>query len=106
MLRATVLALVLASSCSAQVLDGVARRHASLFEARAGLSSERWYFSAELLDAHAVLVPAWVASLAVESRVVRCGRWTAWLADRPESVTDSVAVYRIVRTTGRLNRGR
>lgn len=97
------IALVLASSCHAQVLDGVARRHASLFEGHAGTSGDRWYFSGKLIG-RTVRVPSWVAALAVESRVVRCGRWSGWLSDRPLSVTGSSAVYRVVWSTGRWPR--
>ena len=38
--------------------------------------------------------------------VVRCGRWSGWLSDRPLSVTGSSAVYRIVWSTGRWPNGR
>jgi hypothetical protein len=80
------------------------RRHNGSFESHAGargVIGDRWGCRAKVVDARHVEVPAWVAAVWCESRVVMRGRWTGWLGDRPVSMTDSTAVYRIVWQAGR-----
>ena len=48
-------------------------------------------------DGTLVQTPAWVAAPRYDSRQVRLGRRTWWLADRPDSTTDTMAAWEVAR---------
>jgi hypothetical protein len=48
-------------------------------------------------DGTLVQTPAWVTAPRYDSRQVRLGKRTWWLADRPDSVGDDVAAWEVAR---------
>lgn len=72
-------------------LRGVAIQHASSTN-----DAATWDFRARV-DGGLVTTPSWVADLRYDSRQVRAGHATWWLADAPESCTDEEATWCVVR---------
>ena len=77
-------------------LQGHAIQHATLYDAHHGTGAESTPFRA-VYDGALIQTPAWVAAPRYDSRQVRDGRRTWWLASKPDSTTDTMAAWEVAR---------
>lgn len=70
--------------------------HATTYDRHGGVLDTHHCSWAEVVGTE-VYTPAWVADQRYDSRQLRAGRTTWWLADRPETCSDEHATWSVVR---------